>query len=197
MNKFFDTITVLTTHRTEECRQELEWHHIKASYFHSIAFENPTISFNTSYLQILKLFVETDKENILILEDDVSFRSLDRMEEIMQEAEGYDILYLGGNFITHEGHKEAEPYSPNLRRVKSAWTTHAVAYNKDTAKWIIENYDLSGVYDAWLDLQLDRFKTLAVVPMLAKQKPGKSSLMGQDVDYSNIFTLSDNYLLSI
>ena len=197
MNKFFDTITVLTTHRTEECRQELEWHHIKASYFHSIAYDDPTISFNHSYYQILKLFVESEKENILMLEDDVYFRGLDRMEQIMQEAKGYDILYLGGNFTPYEGHKKAESYSPNLRRIKAAWTTHAVAYNRRTAEWIVENYKMTGVYDAWLNEQLEQFNTLAVTPMIAKQKPGRSSLMNQSVDYSNIFQLSDNYLLSI
>lgn len=197
MNQFFDTITVLTTHRTEECKQELEWHNIKASYFHSLAFDDPIVSFNRSYIQILKLFVESEKDNILVLEDDVYFRGLSRMEQIMQEAEGYDILYLGGNFKPYEGHKEAEPYSPNLRRIKAAWTTHAVAYNKSTAKWIIENYQLTGVYDAWLNEQLENFKTLAVVPMIAKQKPGRSSLMNQAVDYSNIFNLGDNYLMNI
>lgn len=197
MNQFFDTITVLTTHRTEECKQELEWHNIKASYFHSLAFDDPIVSFNRSYIQILKLFVESEKDNILILEDDVYFRGLSRIEQIMQEAEGYDILYLGGNFKPYEGHKEAEPYSDNLRRIKAAWTTHAVAYNKSTAKWIIENYQLTGVYDAWLNEQLENFKTLAVVPMIAKQKPGRSSLMNQAVDYSNIFNLGDNYLMNI
>lgn len=197
MNQFFDIITVLTTHRTEECKQELEWHNIKASFYHSIYCEDPVMSFNLSYLHILEKFCETDYENILILEDDVFFKGLDRMPKIMEEAKGYDILYLGGNFKPYDEHKEALPYSKNLRQIQSAWTTHAVAYNRSTAEWIVENYVIGRVYDAWLDEQLDKFRTLAVVPMIAKQKPGQSGLMDRSVDYSDIFSRADNYLLSV
>lgn len=197
MNQFFDIITVLTTHRTEECKQELEWHNIKASFYQSIFCDDPLMSYNLSILQILEKFLETDKETILILEDDVTFKSLDRMPQIMEEAKSYDILYLGGNYVPYLEHKPAEPYTHNLRKINSAWGTHAISFKRNIAEWIIENYTLGRIFDNWLDEQLDKFNALAVVPMLARQKAGKSGLWDREVDYKEIYDNSDKYLLSI
>lgn len=197
MNQFFDIITVLTTHRTEECKQELEWHNIKASFYQSIFCDDPLMSYNLSYLHILEKFLETDKDTILILEDDVFFKGLDRMPQIMQEAKDYDLLFLGGNYVPYDGHKTAQQYSQNLRKINSAWGTHAVAYKRKSAEWMVENYVIGRIFDNWLDEQLDNFNVLAVVPMIARQKPGKSGLWDREVDYKDIYDASDKYLLSI
>jgi hypothetical protein len=100
---------------------------------------------------MLKEFLLTDGKTFLGLEDDVLFKDLTHLPDALNELpEDWDIVYLGANVTENR----PEFYSHNLRRVRSAWTTHAVGYSRKAVEKIVEMYkgdwESEGMYDDWL-----------------------------------------------
>src|SRR6185312_8446403 len=95
------------------------------------------------------------KGNTVIFEDDVTLHNTDHLEAALSELPSdWDILYLGANIIGTDlcNWPHPEPFSPHLRRIKQAWTTHAVCYSAKGRDWILKNWDhTDGVmYDDFL-----------------------------------------------
>lgn len=125
--------------------------------------------------------------SLLTFEDDVLFQDMSHLEAGLNSLPiHWDMIYLGAN-ITEE-----RPYrvGPNLFRIKSAWTTHAVGYSEPVMKYIIDNYDpeKDGMYDDWLSRNvLPKFNCFIVSPMVCWQRPGYSDLWGRQTDYEPCF----------
>jgi len=180
---------------------EVEKHKLKVKAFNAIEDNNPAISFCRSQIAILKEFIESDHESILILEDDVEFKNLNILPQVLNELpKDWQMLYLGSNAKPYPDFIPAVYFSEHLRVVKSAFCTHAIAYKKEIAKWIVENYEYKDgqLYDTWLDLVvLKKFDVYHTVPFLATQKPVFSSLWNRQVNYNDVWQASEDYLTTI
>lgn len=196
VNKFFDSVVVLTTNRRERCEKELEKNGIEAKFFRSLNY-HPAKSFNMSMYAIMERFLLTSASTMLILEDDVMFQHMDESKEVFEELDwlSWDIIYLGGNYVRHGDSKAATYVSKHVRRIYNAWATHAIGINRAVAKFIVSDYRKVQMFDAYLDERvLPRFKVLATVPMLAVQVPDYSTIWGRDVDYMDIWERSQAFI---
>lgn len=160
----------------------------------------PHQSFNASVRRILKDFYVSDAERLLFLEDDVVFQDLSHLETALSELpETWDIVYLGANLVCwNNGEPQPERYSEHLFRVKAAWTTHAVAYNKRVIPFLLANQPgLSEcMFDNALSSWLPNLNAYCVAPMVAYQRPHHSTIwIKPEVDdYANIFAMSEEKL---
>lgn len=188
MWNFFDIVYFLNqaerTDRLSDCLNELNRVGLKADPFYSIKAEQPYQSFCLSQKAMLSKFLETDGKTFLALEDDILFRGISHLPDALNELPvGWDIVYLGAN-ATEE---KPEYHSPHLRRVRSAWTTHAVGYSRKAVEFITENYvdhETNGMYDDWLSREfLPNHSCFIVAPMVAWQRPVFSDLWGVNVSY--------------
>lgn len=95
-----------------------------------------------SHREIIKICNNENVKNVLVLEDDVEFhnepiKNLNLSINELKDKE-WDIFYLGMN-VTDEKFKEPlERVGPNLLKIKSALTTHAIAYNSSAFKLILD-----------------------------------------------------------
>lgn len=196
LNEFFDNIVVLTTSRRLRGEAELKMYGINAQFFRSLAY-HPKKSFNMSMRTILESFLVKGGERLLILEDDVVFQNMDKVEVVFDELEmvDWEILYLGGNYHNHAFAQKPTYVSEHLRRIYNAWTTHAIAFKRNVAEDIVRRYKADELFDAWLDTHvLRQYTTIATVPMLAIQLPDYSSLWGHHVDYSDVWSRSIDFI---
>jgi hypothetical protein len=168
--------------RTKQCLDELKRVGLKAEPFYAITAENPFQSFCLSQRGML----ERAKEyvgSVLLLEDDVLFKEWSNIDSVMNELpKDFDILYLGANVTC-----EPEYHSPHLRKVTSAWTSHAILYSQYAIHWILNHYkdwETHGMYDDWLSREfLPNHKCYVAAPMLAIQRPVYSDLWQKNVSY--------------
>lgn len=167
--------------------------------FHAIEADQPYKSFCLSMYIMLKVFLATGKDTLLIFEDDVIFKKLDHVEAAFSQLPpDWDILFLGANITTMvTGIAEFPPvkYSPYLHRVRRAWTTHAVLYSRKVVEKIVQLYPVNSfeMYDFWLSQNiLPNNKCFLINPMIAWQRPGKSDLWGgKQTDYTGAFQWGD------
>lgn len=201
---FFQLKTCLTLNALEweQGRAEIE----RVGIFDCIKFQalpdiGPHQSFNKSTRQILTDFNKSAYETLLFLEDDVQFRNLDHLGQALSELpSNWDIVYLGANLLcwNREDDFKPERHSEHLFRVRQAWTTHAIGYNKKVVQFILDNQPgLSEMMvDNWLSLQLPRLNAFVVAPMVAYQRPHVSSIWGKPEvdDYTELFDRSQELL---
>lgn len=174
--------------------------------FLSIPADQPNQSFCLSQYAMLKAFLATGAKTAILFEDDVVFGNLDYLESAIGELptdwrDSWDILYLGANITDMVfGIKENPPtrYSEHLWRVERAWTSHAIAYDRKVAEYIVEYYPVHtfNMYDNWLSEKvLQEFECFLVNPMVAFQRPGKSDLWGGiQTDYTGAFEWGNKFM---
>jgi hypothetical protein len=122
------------------------------------------------------------------LEDDVTFSSINHLPQALIDLpEDWDILYLGANVVGTDlcNWPEPEYYTDNLRRVKQAWTTHAIAYSEKGLKYVLDNWDYTNgqIFDDWLRCNLEKMQAYIVYPMVADQREGFSDIWQRKVNY--------------
>jgi hypothetical protein len=159
----------------------------------------PHQSFNASTNRILRDFYDTGAESLLFLEDDCVFKDLSHLGQALSELPAdWDIVYLGANLLMWNNGTEPVPeqYSDNLFRVKAAWTTHAIGYNRKMVPFIVENQPSwsERMADNWISDQLPNLNAYCVAPMVAYQRARFSSIWGRVDDYTPLFEASDSKL---
>lgn len=162
--------------------------------FDALTAEGPHQSFNKSTRQILSDFIVSGSETLLFLEDDVVFRDMGHLDKALNELpENWDIVYLGANLLNGQ----PERYSEHLFRVKSAWTTHAIGYNKKVVPFLLDNQPPAGaeMFDNALSRWLPDLQAFVVAPMVAYQRFHKSSIWETLEDYTPHFLNSDLRLI--
>lgn len=194
---FFDKKICLTNDPAEWAiaQQEFERVGLGVQKYQAVQEIGPHQSFSHSERNILLEFLHSDAETLLHLEDDVSFRDLGHLEQALSELpDDWDIVYLGANLVLwNNGEPWPERYSEHLFRVKCAWTTHAIAYNKKCVRTILEKQPEFSVrmFDNYLSDRLPELNAFCVAPMVAYQRPRFSSIWQRVDDYTPIFEASE------
>lgn len=196
---FFQRRICLTTLPSEWATgaQEFARVGLEVERFQSLPDIGPHQSFSKSCREVLVQFYLSDAQTLLHLEDDCQFRGLDHLGQALGELpDDWDILYLGANLICwNNGEPQPERFSEHLFRVKAAWTTHAVGYNRKCAHELLTrqpNFSTQ-MWDQYLSARLPEFKAYVVAPMVAYQRPRVSSIWQKGVvdDYTPIFEASE------
>jgi hypothetical protein len=154
----------------------------------------PHQSFNNSTYQILTDFYDSKDHTLLFLEDDCEFRNLHLLSAILKELpKDFDIFYLGANIRD----EKPQRVSQHIYRVNDCWTTHAVVYRKPIVKFILDNHpgESEMMFDNWLGAQLTNWKAYVCKPFLAYQRPRKSAIWNEVVNYEEIFKNSQMKLV--
>lgn len=194
---FFQRRTCLTNDPAEWQIAQAEFNRVglEVEKFQAVKEIGPHQSFSHSEREILLDFLHSDAETLLHLEDDCVFRDLSLLPAaLLQLPEDWDIVYLGANLVLwNNGEPWPERYAQDLFRVKCAWTTHAIGYNKKCVRSILEKQPEFSVqmYDQYLSGSLPELNAFVVAPMVAYQRPRFSSIWGRADDYTPIFEASD------
>ena len=172
---------------------------LEVEKFQAVKEIGPHQSFSHSEREILLDFLHSDAETLLHLEDDCVFRDLSLLPAaLLQLPADWDIVYLGANLVLwNNGEPWPERYSDHLFRVKCAWTTHAIAYNKKCIRMILEKQPEFSVrmFDNYLSDRLPELQAFCVAPMVAYQRPRFSSIWSRETDYDDVFSESARRLL--
>jgi hypothetical protein len=125
------------------------------------------------------------------------FRDLSHLEQALGELpDDWNIVYLGANLVCwNNGEPEPERHSEHLWRVKAAWTTHAIGYNRKCVYELLAKQPPFSeiMFDNWLSTRLPELQAYCVAPMVAWQRPRVSSIWqrGYVDDYTEIFQESE------
>lgn len=193
---FFDRITCLTLGGDEWTQAQAEFNSVglRPKMFKALDAIGPHQSFNLSTYAILQEFYDSKDQTLLFLEDDCDFRNLELMPQVLKELpKGFDIFYLGANIRD----ERPQRISQHIYRITDCWTTHAVVYRKPIVKFILNNHpgESEQMYDNWLAGQLINWKAYVCKPFLAYQRPRKSAIWNEVVNYENIFKESQMKLV--
>lgn len=194
--QFFDHITCLTLGGPEWTKAQAEFNAVGCPVqpFTAIPSIGAHQSFNLSTYAILQEFYDSKDHTLLFLEDDCDFRNMHLMDQVLRELpKDFDIFYLGCNIRDDK----PERISQYIYRVKDCWTTHAVVYRKPIVKFILDNHpgESEIMYDTWLATQLPNWKAYVCKPFLAYQRPRKSAIWNEVVNYEEVFKNSENKLV--
>lgn len=152
---FFDRIYCINlSHRTDKWGESLQ-------EFKKVGIENKVIRFEGikfdenkygwmsrrggcfgSHREIINICNKDNISNVLVLEDDVQFinNPIENLNLALKELpEQWNIFYLGMNPTPEIFPDPLIRISQNLLKVKSALTTHAIAYNKSSYNDILNN----------------------------------------------------------
>lgn len=94
-----------------------------------------------SHIYILEAFLKLDGNYVLVLEDDVEYRScfFEYIEDSFKMSPSWDILFLGVNELVDSTKTE----NPAIHRVTRFWGTHAVILNRKAVTAICEEFKTS------------------------------------------------------
>jgi hypothetical protein len=202
LNDYVDQVVVLSQRSRVDRRylfdQQAQEAGLDYRYFFAIEDADPKRSFNLSHKAIMTEFAKSDDDVILVMEDDADLRNLDVVDEIMDQLPAHwDIFYLGANVKPYPDFIRPDRIADNMFRLNNAFTTHAIIYTKQVANLIVHNYNADAMYDAWLDTQLKFLNAYICCPFLSYQRPTRSDLWDRNVDYTDTFQASENYLKTI
>jgi hypothetical protein len=199
--QFFDRVVCLSLTQEEWTIGKAEFDRVglhKVERFQAVKEIGPHESFSHSEREILLDFHHSPAQRLLHLEDDCQFRDLGHLGVALAELpRTWDILYLGANLLMWNNGSEPKPerVSEHLFRIRGAWTTHAIAYNKKCVYEILAKQPSFSdqMFDQYLSSRLAEFQAYVVAPMVAYQRPRKSSIWEKNEidDYTPIFEASD------
>lgn len=173
---------------------------ISVERFSAIEGDNRPHAFNKSQHAVLSKALADGCERFLILEDDVEFKDWKHLGiALNQLPDDWDILFLGGNLIGCGGMEFRPPlkHSSHLFRLQDIWQTHAVAYSRRAAEWIVNNFPFHKdeyakegltIYDEWLRVHcLPVMNCFIVAPQIAVQRKSFSDIWHNEADYTSLF----------
>jgi hypothetical protein len=211
---FFDKILCVNladrTDRWEECLPEFDKVGIrnKVEKFEAYRYENKSTHFfigragvTTSFKEAVRYARDEGCENVLVLEDDVSFvkDTLSVLEKSLEELKerDWDMFFLG---INPEGDTPFESESDHLLRLRAGLCLHAASYNKkffetvltslpeppQMFEWLraLHNGTGFGAVDGWVMTSvMPNFNVYCTNPMIATQRPSWSSIDNKMVEF--------------
>jgi GR25 family glycosyltransferase involved in LPS biosynthesis len=203
---FYDKVIVLSQperiDRRKQFMRNADAIELEFEFYDSVKKDTPRDSFNWSHYQILMHCAEAEYDRVLILEDDCAFESVHWFEKIHIELikQNWAWMYYGCNARPYPDHRTPGFCSTHLRTISSAYTTHAIGYTHSLITAILSYYrpNTAEMYDAFLDrLILPSIPAHVSIPFLCVQKPAFSDLWNRNVDYSDTFKASEEYLRNI
>jgi len=137
-----------------------------------------------SHIEIMKIALNRNYENILILEDDTEF--IDDFTNLFKYSNqinnDYDLLYLSGSHI--------KPITNlnnvnNIKKTNFTLTTGSYCIKKNIMNYILQNINgYNKEIDSFYVSQLqNKFKCYVVIPHITKQKDGYSDIQQNNVSY--------------
>ena len=158
--------------------------HVKKDV-HPLKFDNYRIGCLgclKSHVEVIKLALTRNYQNILILEDDTEFiNDFSKLYDYSQQIDNnYDMLYLCGS---HLGKKTN--ISPNIQKVIGTYTTGSYCISEKVMKYLIDNingYDkeIDGFYAKEIQ---HLFNCYCVLPHITKQLDGYSDIQQTNISY--------------
>lgn len=203
---FFQRKVVLTSDDVQWCMAQEEFTQVginEYQKFQALAIDDgeilgPHQSFSGSVRQILRDFLASSSETLLLLEEDCIFRDIVHVDQALNELPAdWDIIYLGANLVCwNNGEPQPERHSEHLFRVRAAWTTHCVGFNRKVVPFLLENQPGLSVqmFDNYLSGLLPDLNAYVVAPMVAYQRPRVSTIWQRFDDYTDIFLASEEKL---
>jgi len=200
---FYDIVIVLSQPERKDRRKLFERNADQIGlmyvWFDSIKMDSPRASFNHSHYKILEDCLTDGYERVLILEDDCRFQKIDKFWDIHNELESqsWKWMYYGANLRPYPEHYQPEACTAHLRTIRSAFTTHAIGYTQTAINAIVSHYKPeSGImFDAWLDKHLlPSMPAHISYPFLCVQQPAFSDLWNRNVDYTDTFSASEEFI---
>lgn len=185
--KLLFTPIILTIDRTDEAVKEMDKWGIEYELFKGIRHKAGHIGCGMSYVALFHKYAGRD---LLTFEDDVKFIRNPFTLSLDGLPDDWDAVYLGANLKGY-----CLPVNDRFCKVQSAWTTHAMLWNKRLTEKIGKEYDPEkGVpIDEWLRRQ-DGLNLYITKPFYATQKDGYSTILGVKVNYHMLFQ-SQNLLV--
>jgi GR25 family glycosyltransferase involved in LPS biosynthesis len=198
---FFEEIYCINLdHRTDRwanVQKEFEKLGIKDRVQRFSALKRPDgrIGLIKSTLEILKISRKKGLENVLILEDDVTFinNPLQNLElainQLKENNFEWQLFYLGANT-----HNKLNKVTPNLILLRNAFATHSLAYHKSIYKKVIDYATVTDkiitivqVLDVWLSTVIQsNNKTYMVNPIITTQIESYSDIEKKVINYDYI-----------
>ena len=203
---FYDIVIVLSQKHRKDRRTAFERNADEIGlmyvWFDSIEKDTPRESFNYSHRKIIEDCFTDGYEKVLVLEDDCCFRRMDKFWDVHNElnAMQWDWVYYGANVRPYPEHLQPKPCTSHLRTIRSAFTTHAIGYTQKAINAIHSYYkpESGHMYDSWLDqFLLPSMPAQISCPFLCVQKPAYSDLWNRNVDYTDTFSASEQYIRDI
>lgn len=169
--------------------------------------DNPGhIGCSKSHIKCLELAINNRWKNVLILEDDAMFKNFDAgydtLTKLIEKDPNYDAILLGGVSVKFDN-KSGKLYSA---QTASSYIVNSHYYNtllenfkEGLSKLMItknikssserEKYESKYCVDQyWKNIQ-GRDNWYIVNPALMIQRPSKSSILNQEVDYTSFFNI--------
>lgn len=198
MLEFFDRIYCINLdHRKDrliKVKKEFEKIGLEnVRIFSAIKNNDGAVGCIRSHLAIIKQAKKDNLNNVLVLEDDVYFEYDNTKELILNCVKdlpiNWELFYLGANL-----HQDIFKISDNLLKLKSGFSTHAIAYNSCVYDKFISKYDNftkrmsnSDTLDVWLADEIqNQDNSYLSIPLLATQTNDYSDIVKDNVDYSFI-----------
>lgn len=161
--------------------------------FNAIMDKNGAIGCTKSHIEVLKLAIKNDWDNILIVEDDMKWSQFQTgIQQVRNLSKlKYDVIVLGGTNITQVDGK-----------LKECQTTTAYIVSNHYYKKLLDNFEEGlelfistkiasnyAIDQYWKKLQaIDNW--YIVTPNISVQIPGYSDIEGSDVNYLNMFGMN-------
>lgn len=170
-----------------------------------------------SHLKTLRKAYESNLNKILILEDDCKFikKIDDNISNIIKQV-NQDLLYLGCNRKIYKNNasliylSDVKKINDYLYEVDECGTAHAIVYNKDVIKKIIDYYptdeifferafsleESHSIYDIYINTfaRNNNIKKYCIFPILCTQIDSYSNIQFYDASYEKEILNSWNQL---
>lgn len=185
--------------RKEWMEKELKLMGWKYERYPAIKCKSGAVGCSLSHLGLLKRARDEKLDYIVILEDDIHFTKKEwineRIKEIFERGEEYDVLYLCANVRDHN----VKMYSKNLVRVVSCIATTGYIVNRDYYDKIIENIEKNvkklimeprrvnryAIDIGYQELQLED-KFVMIYPKTVGSIVSYSDILNREVDYNKL-----------
>lgn len=189
MWEFIDKIVYINLDRRTDRREHMEkmtsCFGEKVLRFPAISEHYGWIGCSKSHIEVLKLAIENNWKNVLILEDDSEWNKIEEGYSKLQDfvSKPYDVIMLGGTFLEYN-----ESY-----KLKKGSTTSAYLVNNHYFKTLLNNYEeglklfVNDVWntkmyslDRWWNELQEKDNWYIISPCLIYQTPSYS-----DIEYGN------------
>ena len=217
MNSYFDKIFIINLDhrkdRWEQCIQQLKKYNITnyerfsaikpklkdlpKKYYNKLecpsrldSYKIGAMGCKLSHYEIIKMSYDNNYENILILEDDITFLFNENFHSLLTKLsphinlikDCFGLLYLSGN---HLGGL-IKQITPNISLIKGILSTGSYIINRKAMKMIIDqliNYDREiDVY--YSNILHNNIHCFCFIPHLTKQNEDYSDILNKKVRYS-------------
>lgn len=164
--------------------------------FNAIKDENGAVGCTKSHIEVLKMAIDNNWKNVLIVEDDLKWNNFNtnvlKFKELTELK--YDVIVLGGTNAIVVNSKLEECQTTTGYLVSNSYYKTLLHNFEEGLKLFIETKNPSryAIDQYWKNLQR-RDNWYIVVPNLATQIEGYSDIEKKNVNYDNMFNFRSHF----